>query len=53
MIYRNEGLPLGPTLSTYLGHVELKATQRHLTMTPELLREANGRFESYVLGQIQ
>jgi integrase/recombinase XerD len=42
-----------PALSTYLGHVELKATQRYLTMTPELLREANGRFESYVFGEIQ
>lgn len=39
-----------PALSTYLGHVELKSTQRYLTMTPELLRQANIRFESYVRG---
>jgi integrase/recombinase XerD len=39
-----------PALSTYLGHIELKSTQRYLTMTPELLRQANIRFESYVRG---
>jgi integrase/recombinase XerD len=37
-----------PALSTYLGHVALKSTQRYLTMTPELLQQANSRFESYV-----
>jgi len=36
--------------STYLGHVELHSTQRYLTMTPELLGEANRRFERYVCG---
>lgn len=39
-----------PALSTYLGHVNLNATQRYLTMTPELLRQANHRFERYVCG---
>jgi site-specific recombinase XerD len=37
-------------LSTYLGHVDLKSTQRYLTMTPELLEQANRRFERYVCG---
>lgn len=39
-----------PALSTYLGHVNLNATQRYLSMTPELLRQANLRFERYVDG---
>ena len=39
-----------PALSTYLGHVNLTATQRYLTMTPELLQLANHRFERYVYG---
>ena len=36
-----------PQLSTYLGHLGLAETQHYLTMTPELLREASRRFESY------
>lgn len=36
-----------PQLSTYLGHVNVAATQAYLTMTPELLREACRRFEGY------
>jgi site-specific recombinase XerD len=36
-----------PQLATYLGHVHIAATQRYLTMTPELLREAGQRFERY------
>lgn len=36
-----------PFLSTYLGHVDVTATQRYLTMTPELLHEASLRFEQY------
>jgi integrase/recombinase XerD len=36
-----------PALSIYLGHTELKGTQRYLTMTPELLQQANRRFEDY------
>lgn len=34
-------------LSTYLGHVDIASTQRYLSMTPELLREASLRFERY------
>ena len=36
-----------PQLATYLGHVDIAATQRYLAMTPELLREASKRFERY------
>lgn len=38
-----------PRLATYLGHVNLSATQRYLTLTPELLAEASTRFERYAL----
>jgi len=36
-----------PQLATYLGHVHIAATQRYLTLTPELLHEASLRFERY------
>ena len=36
-----------PQLSVYMGHAQLAATQVYLTMTPELLHEANLRFERY------
>jgi site-specific recombinase XerD len=36
-----------PQLSVYLGHVHIRATQVYLSMTPELLQEANIRFERY------
>jgi integrase/recombinase XerD len=36
-----------PQLSTYLGHVGIAETQVYLRMTPELLQEANLRFERY------
>jgi integrase/recombinase XerD len=39
-----------PQLSTYLGHVHVASTQHYLTMTPELLQEANLRFELYAMG---
>ena len=39
-----------PALSTYLGHVDLHSTQCYLTVTPELLAEANYRFQEYVYG---
>jgi integrase/recombinase XerD len=39
-----------PQLATYLGHVHIATTQRYLTMTPELLQEANKRFEHYARG---
>lgn len=34
-------------LSTYVGHAEIKSTQRYLSMTPELLSAASQRFERY------
>jgi integrase/recombinase XerD len=40
-----------PKLSTYLGHVDLSATQRYLTLTPELLHQASFRFEHYAMGE--
>jgi site-specific recombinase XerD len=40
-----------PKLSTYLGHIGLAETQHYLTMTPDLLREAGRRFESYATGE--
>jgi integrase/recombinase XerD len=36
-----------PFLSTYLGHLDVAATQRYLAMTPELLHEASLRFQRY------
>jgi integrase len=36
-----------PLLSVYLGHVNLSSTQVYLSMTPELLAQANIRFERY------
>ena len=42
-----------PQLSTYLGHIEISSTQRYLTMTPELLREASQRFEQYAHSEIR
>jgi integrase/recombinase XerD len=38
-----------PQLSTYLGHGSVAATQRYLTLTPELLREASACFERYAM----
>jgi integrase/recombinase XerD len=38
-----------PYLSTYLGHLNIAATQVYLTMKPELLRAASLRFERYAL----
>ncbi len=40
-----------PKLATYLGHVDLSSTQRYLTMTPELLRQASLRFQHYAIGE--
>ena len=36
-----------PKLATYLGHVDISSTQHYLPMTPELLHEANIRFQAY------
>lgn len=41
-----------PYLSTYLGHISLAATQRYLTLTPELLCEAGKRFEQYAIPEV-
>ena len=41
-----------PALSTYLGHATLNGTQRYLSMTPELLQQANDRFERYLCGGV-
>lgn len=41
-----------PQLATYLGHVNVAATQRYLAMTPELLREASRRFERYAQPEV-
>ena len=41
-----------PQLATYLGHVDVAATQRYLAMTPELLREASRRFERYAQPEV-
>lgn len=38
-----------PHLATYLGHADLAATQRYLTLTPELLTAASQRFAAYAL----
>ena len=38
-----------PYLSVYMGHICLISTSRYLTMTPELLNEANKLFEDYAL----
>ncbi len=42
-----------PHLSVYLGHVHLASTQVYLSMTPELLQAASGRFEGYAFGGAQ
>ena len=36
-----------PQLATYLGHVDIKSTQRYLQMTPALLDHASQRFAQY------
>ena len=41
-----------PQLATYLGHVNIAATQVYLTMTPELLRAASLRFERYAFQEV-
>jgi integrase len=39
-----------PQLATYLGHVDIRATQRYLQMTPDLLQAASHRFSQYATG---
>jgi site-specific recombinase XerD len=38
-----------PRLSTYLGHRDIAATQRYLTIIPELRNQASRRFEHYAM----
>jgi site-specific recombinase XerD len=37
-------------LSAYLGHVDIAATQKYLTFTPDLRAQASARFERHALG---
>lgn len=39
-----------PQLATYLGHLDIRSTQRYLRMTPELLQAAGQRFAEYAIG---
>ncbi len=41
-----------PRLATYLGHVDIRSTQRYLQMTPELLQEASQRFAQYARQEV-
>ena len=41
-----------PYLSTYLGHVDVAATQVYLTLTPELLQLASERFAQYAFPEV-
>lgn len=38
-----------PQLATYLGHLDIRSTQRYLQMTPELLQAASQRFAQYAM----
>ncbi len=40
-----------PKLATYLGHINLTGTQRYLTLTADVLQEANALFERYAMGE--
>ena len=42
-----------PQLATYLGHLDLRSTQRYLSMTPELLDAASQRFERYAQSEVR
>lgn len=42
-----------PQLSTYLGHRDIAATQRYLTIIPELRNEASRLFEHYALQEVE
>ena len=42
-----------PVLSVYLGHAHLWATAVYLSMTPDLLAEANARFERYAQQEVK
>ncbi|TWB85983.1 site-specific recombinase XerD [Bradyrhizobium macuxiense] len=38
-----------PQLATYLGHIDIRSTQRYLQMTPDLLQAASERFALYAM----
>jgi integrase/recombinase XerD len=38
-----------PQLATYLGHLNIRSTQRYLQMTPDLLQAASQRFAQYAM----
>ncbi|MET3597800.1 site-specific recombinase XerD [Mesorhizobium shonense] len=38
-----------PQLATFLGHIDIRSTQRYLQMTPELLEAASQRFAKYAM----
>ncbi|MER8930879.1 hypothetical protein [Mesorhizobium sp. M0859] len=37
-------------LATYRGHIDIRSTQRHLQMTPDLLEAASQRLAQYAMG---
>ncbi|MEI8703479.1 tyrosine-type recombinase/integrase [Mesorhizobium sp. ISC15] len=39
-----------PQLATYLGHIDIRSTQRYLQMTPDLLETASQCFAQYAMG---
>ncbi len=39
-----------PQLATYLGHLDIRSTQRYLQMTPDILQAASQRFSQYAMG---
>jgi len=41
-----------PQLASYLGHTDIRSTQRYLSMTPELLQEASLRFADYAKPEV-
>ena len=41
-----------PQLCVYMGHTTLAATQVYLSMTPDLLHEANQRFQRYAMQEV-
>lgn len=42
-----------PQLSTYLGHRDIAATQRYLTVIPEIQNQASRRFEHYAMQEVE
>ena len=42
-----------PKLSTYLGHLDIAATQRYLTIIPEIQTQASRLFERYAIKEVK